>query len=53
MVWVVIAVAIVAVVAAVLWFVLTRQHPEQAAQLAGDHPHVDPTGRGSQGDGGE
>lgn len=36
MVWLVIVVAIVAAVAAVLWFVLTRQHPEQAA----DHDDV-------------
>ena len=29
MVWLVIVVAIVAAVAAVLWFVLTRQHPSR------------------------
>ena len=34
MVWVVILVAIVAVVAAFLWFSLTRQHPERAIVIA-------------------
>ena len=47
MVWVVILVAIVAVVAAVLWFSLTRQHPERADRHAGDQPHVDAMGRGT------
>ena len=47
MVWLVIVVAVVAVVAAVLWFVLTRQHPEQASYHPGDHPHVDRMGRGT------
>ena len=47
MVWLVIVVAVVAAGAAVIWFWLTRQHPEQADRHAGDHPHVDPIGRGT------
>jgi hypothetical protein len=47
MVWIVILVAVVAVLAAVLWFVLTRQHPEQADHHAGDRRDVDAMGRGT------
>jgi hypothetical protein len=47
MVWIVILVAVVAVLAAVLWFVLTRQHPEQADSHAGDRRDVDAMGRGN------
>jgi hypothetical protein len=52
MVWVVIVGGVVAVLAVVAWFTLTRQHPEGADRHLEDHhiddqPHVDAAGRGT------
>jgi hypothetical protein len=46
--WLVIFVGAAAVIAVVLWFTLTRQHPENADRHAGDRPHVDRAGRGTR-----
>ena len=47
MVWLVILASVVAVIAAVLWFSLTRQHPERADRHADDSRNVDAMGRGT------
>ena len=48
MIWLVVFLGGAAVVASVLWFTFTEQHPERADRHHDDHRNVDAMGRGTR-----
>jgi hypothetical protein len=46
--WVVVVVAVVAVVGVVIWFIMTRHQPDADSSGPGDRRQVDAVGRGTQ-----
>ena len=47
MVWIVIVASVLVVIGVVVWFTITRQHPESASSHAGEPAGVDSVGRGT------